>query len=97
MKRLLAEIPWSFLIVFTVVLMLLPLRPEPHLVQQFRWILEGQSFRPIDILDVFYHLAGVFVIILKLVFPPEGGASGSADSSNGQRKSETRARGKQRR
>lgn len=69
MRRLLSEIPWSFLLVFTVVLMLLPLQPEPHLVQKFRWILEGVAFRPIDVLDVFYHLAGVFVIILKLAFP----------------------------
>ncbi len=69
MRRVLSEIPWSFLIVFTVVLMILPLQPEPHLVQKFRWIVEGQPFRPIDVLDVFYHLAGVFVIILKLAFP----------------------------
>jgi hypothetical protein len=66
MRRLLDSLPWSSLLLFAVVLAILPLQPEPHLVQKARWLIEGRPFALIDIFDVVMHLSGIILVVLKL-------------------------------
>ncbi len=47
---------------------ILPVQPEPHLVEKWRMFLEGTLTRPLDIFDVFWHLLPTFILVLKFVF-----------------------------
>ncbi|WP_303852482.1 hypothetical protein [Seleniivibrio woodruffii] len=61
------KVDYSVLIIFAVLLGLAPFSPEPHIVEKLRMLSEGTLRRPIDIFDLFFHLAPVLVIILKFV------------------------------
>jgi hypothetical protein len=74
MRRFLDQLTWPSLILLAIVLAILPLQPEPHLVQKARWIVEGRPFAVIDIFDVVLHLSGVVLIVLKLLFGTRGNA-----------------------
>lgn len=63
------KVDYSVLIIFAVLLGLAPFSPEPHIVEKLRMLSEGTLRRPIDIFDLFFHLAPVLVIILKFVTP----------------------------
>jgi hypothetical protein len=65
MKTFLLSLSWTPLVVAAIVLAILPVRPEPHLVQKTRWLVEGHPFRPIDVFDVFFHLAPTLLLIAK--------------------------------
>lgn len=55
---------YSFLIPAALLLGLAPFAPEPHLLEKVRWLFTGQSFRPIDVFDLFLH--GAFPALLAL-------------------------------
>lgn len=61
------KVDYSVLIIFAVLLGLAPFSPEPHIVEKLRMLSEGTLRRPIDIFDLFFHLAPVLAIILKFV------------------------------
>ncbi|NIQ96647.1 MAG: RND transporter [Desulfuromonadales bacterium] len=44
---------------------LAPLRPEPHLVEKLRLLLEGQPLRGIDIFDLLFHAFPLGLLLLK--------------------------------
>lgn len=52
---------------FAVFMVILPVSPEPHLVEKWRMLLEGILTKPLDIFDVFWHLLPTFILILKFV------------------------------
>lgn len=53
---------------FAVLMAILPIKPEPHLVEKWRMFFEGTLTKPLDIFDVFWHLIPTFILILKFVF-----------------------------
>lgn len=53
MKALASLLPASILASLT--LGLAPFNPQPHILEKIGWIMEGKSFAPIDIFDVFLH------------------------------------------
>ena len=65
--RLFAAIPWTFLLPAAVVLGLAPFRPEPHLVEKLRMLVNGQLTVPIDIFDLFLHGAPLLLVAGKLL------------------------------
>jgi hypothetical protein len=65
--RLFAAIPWTFLLPAAVVLGLAPFRPEPHLVEKLRMLVNGQLTAPIDIFDLFLHGAPLLLVAGKLL------------------------------
>jgi len=67
MTDLLMKIPYSALIVFTVVMLLAPVRPMPHVVEKVIMLKSGTLTRPIDIFDLFFHLAPLFFLIAKII------------------------------
>ncbi len=66
MWEILDRIGWGPLIAAAVLLGLAPFRPEPHLVEKVRMLLQGTLRRPIDIFDLLFHLSPLVLIVLKL-------------------------------
>ena len=64
--RWLDRIPYSLLIGAAVFMLGAPFVPEPHLVEKARMLAEGLLTRPLDIFDVFWHLAPAVLLGLKL-------------------------------
>ncbi len=63
--RWLDRIPCSMLIAAAVIMLGAPFVPEPHLVEKARMLAEGRLSRPIDIFDVFWHLAPAVLLGIK--------------------------------
>ena len=77
MTRLFASIPWTFLLPAAVLLGLAPFRPEPHLVEKLRMLVNGQLVRPVDIFDLLMHGGPLLLVTAKLLFGrAEAGSSG---------------------
>lgn len=66
MWDLLDRIGWGPLIFAALLLGLAPFRPEPHLVEKVRMLLQGTLRRPIDILDLLFHLSPLVLIVMKI-------------------------------
>ncbi|HJX73463.1 MAG TPA: hypothetical protein VJ307_04835 [Candidatus Deferrimicrobiaceae bacterium] len=66
MWEFLNKLGWGPLIFAAVLLGLAPFRPEPHLVEKLRMLVQGTLRKPIDILDLLFHLAPLILIVLKL-------------------------------
>ena len=60
------RIPYTLLIVLAVFMLLAPFRPMPHVVEKLMMLKDGALHRPIDIFDLFYHLAPLIVLLMKL-------------------------------
>jgi hypothetical protein len=60
------RISYPLLIVAAVFMLGAPFVPEPHLVEKARMLAEGRLTRPLDIFDVFWHLAPAVLLGLKL-------------------------------
>ena len=61
------KIPYSVLTVFTVFMLLAPIRPMPHVVEKLIMLKNGLLTRPIDIFDLFFHLLPLAVLVLKII------------------------------
>lgn len=66
MKRFFSHLSYSLLIAATLLLGLAPFSPEPHLVEKTRLLLRGELSRPLDIFDLFFHLAPALLLMIKL-------------------------------
>ncbi len=66
MLNFLDKIPYSVLIIFTVMMLLVPLKPMPHVVEKILMLKNGMLHRPIDIFDLFFHLFPLILLILKI-------------------------------
>lgn len=67
MWTFLDKIPYSYLIFFAALMLLLPFRPMPHVVEKLIMLKKGILTRPIDIFDLFYHLIPTILLIIKLI------------------------------
>jgi hypothetical protein len=67
MLRWLDALPYSILIVFAILMLLLPFRPIPHVLEKLIMLKNGQLIKPIDILDLFYHLIPTILLVIKLL------------------------------
>ena len=66
MLKFLDQIPYSVLIIFTIVMLLLPFIPMPHVMEKLIMLKNGTLKKPIDIFDLFYHTAPLMLLIVKL-------------------------------
>ncbi len=66
MKRFFSHLNYPLLIAATLLLGLAPFVPEPHLVEKTRLLMQGELTRPLDIFDLFFHLAPFLLLIIKL-------------------------------
>lgn len=67
MTDLLMKIPYPALIVVTILMLLAPFKPMPHVVEKLIMLKSGTLTRPMDIFDLFYHLAPLFVLVAKII------------------------------
>ena len=67
MLRWLDAIPYGILIIFAIVMLILPIRPMPHVIEKLIMLKNGQLTRPLDIFDLFYHLIPTFLLIIKII------------------------------
>jgi len=67
MWSFLDKIPYSILIIVAIFLLLAPFRPIPHVVEKLSMLKNGTLNRPIDIFDLFFHLAPTILLALKMV------------------------------
>lgn len=61
------KIPTGMLAIAALVMALAPFTPEPHLLEKFRMLLAGTLTRPVDIFDVFWHLAPAILLAVQLI------------------------------
>ncbi|UCD88499.1 MAG: RND transporter [Desulfobacterales bacterium] len=66
MLNFLDQIPYSVLIIFAIVMLLLPFRPMPHVMEKLIMLKNGVLNKPSDILDLFFHTAALLLLIVKL-------------------------------
>jgi hypothetical protein len=67
MWSLLDKIPYSILIIISVIMILLPFYPMPHFVEKLIMLKNGTLKKPIDMFDLFYHSAPLILLIVKFV------------------------------
>jgi len=65
MWSFLDKIPYSILIVFSIIMILIPFKPMPHFVEKLIMLKNGTLNKPIDIFDLFYHSAPLIFLIIK--------------------------------
>ncbi len=64
---MLADIPWSLLIIAAVLMAFAPFGQTPHLVEKVRMLKEGTLKKPLDIFDLIMHITPIFLIAIKAV------------------------------
>jgi len=52
---MLKKLSYRFLIPVAIVLALLPIYPQPHLVEKLRMLASGSLSKPLDIFDLIWH------------------------------------------
>ncbi len=67
MLNWLDHIPYALLIIAAIFMLLAPFRPIPHVMEKIIMLKNGMLTKPIDIFDLFYHLAPTVLLIVKLV------------------------------
>lgn len=67
MLKLLDPIPYLPLILLAVFMLLAPFRPMPHVLEKLIMLKNGTLTRPLDIFDLFFHLAPSAILLLKWV------------------------------
>ena len=66
MWAVLDKIPYPVIVILAVWMGLAPFRPMPHVLEKLNMLLNGTLSRPIDIFDLFFHLAPTLILLLKL-------------------------------
>lgn len=66
MFKFLDNIQLSTLIIISVIMLLLPFRPMPHVVEKIIMLKNGELKKAIDIFDLFYHLSPSFLLLIKI-------------------------------
>jgi len=67
MLNWLDHIPYPLLVIAAIFMLLAPFRPIPHVVEKLVMLKNGMLTKPIDIFDLFYHLAPAILLIVKLI------------------------------
>ena len=65
MVTVLKKIPYAVLIPLAIIMLLAPFKPMPHVMEKLIMLRHGALSKPLDIFDLFYHLAPLVILILK--------------------------------
>ncbi len=61
------KLPIKALVVVAVFVALMPIVPEPHLLEKLRMLSQGTLTRPIDIFDLFMHSLPLIILAIRLI------------------------------
>ena len=67
MWKLLDTIPYPILIFVAIFVGLAPFKPMPHIMEKLIMLKNGTLTKPLDIFDLFFHLAPTLVLVAKVV------------------------------
>lgn len=67
MFSFLDKIQYPLLITASVLMLLAPFTPMPHVVEKLIMLKEGTLKKPIDIFDLFYHFVPTVLLIIKVI------------------------------
>lgn len=67
MWKIIDSISMPALAVVSVFMLLAPFRPMPHVVEKLIMLKNGTLTKPIDIFDLFFHLAPLALLVVKIV------------------------------
>jgi hypothetical protein len=67
LKEFFDRIPWIVLALAVILFGLAPFRPEPHLLEKSRMLVNGQLTGPLDIFDLVLHGSPLLLIVGKLL------------------------------
>lgn len=67
MFAFLDKVSFNSLLFISIIMLLLPFRPQPHVVEKVIMLKNGELKSAIDIFDLFYHLAPSILLIIKLL------------------------------
>ncbi len=67
MLNFLDKTPYPMLIILALFMLLAPFRPMPHALEKILMLKNGTLHRPIDIFDLFFHLAPTILLIIKVI------------------------------
>lgn len=65
MPHFIDTIPYQLLIPVSIFMLLAPFHPMPHLIEKLIMLKEGTLSRPLDIFDLFFHLAPSVLLVAK--------------------------------
>lgn len=65
MLHFIDTIPYQILIPLTILMLLAPFQPMPHVAEKLIMLKNGTLSRPIDIFDLFFHLAPLMLLVGK--------------------------------
>ncbi|MBA3016508.1 MAG: RND transporter [Proteobacteria bacterium] len=66
MEKILANIPWSVLVIACLTIGLAPFNP-PHIWEKLQLLAKGQLVRPVDWFDFFLHGTPWILLIVKSI------------------------------
>ena len=65
MLKFLDKIPYSALIIFSLMLLAAPMTPMPHVIEKGLMLINGTLTRTVDIFDLLFHLSPSILLALK--------------------------------
>ena len=60
------NLPYGILAVVAIFMILAPFHPMPHALEKIIMLKDGNLKRPIDIFDLFFHLAPMLLLLAKI-------------------------------
>ncbi|NIP56446.1 MAG: RND transporter [Gammaproteobacteria bacterium] len=66
--KFLENILWTLLVPVAFIMGLAPFRPEPHLFEKVRMLVNAQLVKPVDIFDLCMHGAPLLLVLAKIFF-----------------------------
>ena len=60
------KLPYEILAVIAIFMILAPCYPRPHALEKIIMLKDGNLKRPIDIFDLFFHLAPMLLLLIKI-------------------------------
>lgn len=67
MIHLIGKIPWLIVIILCATLGLAPFTPQPHIVEKFVLLIDGELNSFVDIFDFLLHLSPFILLLAKII------------------------------
>ncbi|MDY0042254.1 MAG: hypothetical protein RBS57_18235 [Desulforhabdus sp.] len=59
------KLPYSILIAVSILMLLVPFHPMPHVLEKLTMLKNGTLTEPIDIFDLFFHTFPTLLLVIK--------------------------------
>lgn len=66
--KILDSLSFTWLVPIALILAVLPVHPQPHLIEKLTMLFQNNLTKPIDIFDLVLHGAPLLVLSMKIVY-----------------------------